>query len=55
MADLALQFTLAHPAVTCPIPGMKNPQQARANAAAADGEFDTEQLAAIAAICAPAA
>ena len=55
MADLALQFTLAHPAVTCPIPGMKNPQQARANAAAADGELATEQLAAIAAICAPAA
>ena len=27
MAELALQFTLAHPAVTCPIPGMKNPEQ----------------------------
>ena len=55
MAELALQFTLAHPAVTCPIPGMKNPRQARANAAAASGQLDGEQLAAIAAICPPAA
>lgn len=54
MVELALQFTLAHPAVTCPIPGMKNPEQARANAAAADGELGPEQLAAIAAICPPA-
>ncbi len=51
MLDMALQFTLAHPAVTCPIPGMKSPEQARANAAAADGELDAEQLDAIAAIC----
>ena len=55
MADLALQFTLAHPAVTCPIPGMKTQAQAAANAAAADGKLDREQLAAIAAICPPAA
>ena len=54
MADAALQFTLAHPAVTCPIPGMKNPEQACANAAAADGELDAEQLAAIAAVSPPA-
>ena len=53
MLDMALQFTLAHPAVTCPIPGMKSPEQARANAVAADGELDAEQLAAIAAICPP--
>ena len=51
MLEMALQFTLANPAVTCPIPGMKSPEQARANAAAADGELDAEQLAAIAAIC----
>ena len=51
MLEMALQFTLAHPAVTCPIPGMKSPEQARANAAAADGELDAEQLEAIAAIC----
>ena len=51
MLEMALQFTLAHPAVTCPIPGMKSPEQARANAAAADGELDAEQLDAIVAIC----
>jgi myo-inositol catabolism protein IolS len=43
MVELALQFTLAHPAVTCPIPGMKNPEQARSNAAAADGRLSPEQ------------
>ena len=53
MLDMALQFTLAHPAVTCPIPGMKSPEQARANALAADGALDAEQLAAIATICPP--
>ena len=53
MLEMALQFTLAHPAVTCPIPGMKSPEQARANAAAADGELDAEQLDAIAAVCPP--
>ena len=51
MLEMALQFTLAHPAVTCPIPGMKTPEQARANAAAAHGELDAEQLDAIAAVC----
>jgi aryl-alcohol dehydrogenase-like predicted oxidoreductase len=44
MVDLALRFVLANPAVTCPIPGMKNPDQARANAAAADGELTPEEL-----------
>ena len=44
MVDIALQFTLAHPAVTCPIPGMKNPGQARRNAAAADGDLSAEDL-----------
>ena len=53
MLDMALQFTLAHPAVTCPIPGMKSPEQASANAGSADGELDAEQIAAIAAICPP--
>ena len=53
MLEMALQFTLAHPAVTCPIPGMKSPEQARTNAAAADGELDAEQLDAIAAVCPP--
>ena len=54
MLEIALQFTLAHPAVTCPIPGMKSPEQARANAAAADDELDPEQIEAIAAIYPPA-
>ena len=53
MLEMALQFTLAHPAVTCPIPGMKSPEQARANTAAADGELEAKQLDAIAAICPP--
>ncbi|OPZ07242.1 MAG: General stress protein 69 [candidate division BRC1 bacterium ADurb.BinA364] len=47
LVQAALQFTLAHPAVTCPIPGMKNPDQARSNAAAADGELTAEELARI--------
>ena len=44
LVDIALQFTLAHPAVTCPIPGMKSPAQARQNAAAADGHLSAEDL-----------
>jgi aryl-alcohol dehydrogenase-like predicted oxidoreductase len=31
LAQLALQFTLAHPAVSTVIPGIKNVAQARAN------------------------
>ena len=44
MVEIALQFTLVNPAVTCPIPGMKSPEQARANAAAADGKLSREEL-----------
>ena len=51
MVDVALQFTLAHPAVTCPIPGMKSPAQARQNAAAADGALGPEDLALIDKVC----
>lgn len=36
MAQFALRYTLMYDAVTCAIPGAKNPQQARDNAAAAD-------------------
>lgn len=36
LAQLALRFTLMFDAVTCAIPGAKTPEQARANAAAAD-------------------
>ena len=44
MAQAALQFVLAHPAVTCPIPGAKNADQAQSNAAAADGALTREEL-----------
>jgi myo-inositol catabolism protein IolS len=43
MAQAALQFVLAHPAVTCAIPGAKNPRQAEENARAADGELTGEE------------
>ena len=36
MAQFALRWILMFDAVTCAIPGAKNPEQARANAAAAD-------------------
>lgn len=54
MVDLALQFTLANPAVTCPIPGMKTPDQARQNAASADGALTAEEMSTINSIFAPA-
>ncbi len=48
LAQLALQFTLAHPAVTTVIPGIKNMKQATANIQAGDfASLDTETLAAI--------
>ena len=53
MVDFALKFTLANPAVTCPIPGMKTPEQAKQNAAAADGELDKATLEKIDTICSP--
>jgi len=37
LAQAALQYCLAHPAVSTVIPGAKTPEQARANAAASDG------------------
>jgi len=39
MAQWALAWCLKHPAVTCVIPGCKNPEQVVANAAAADLEL----------------
>lgn len=54
MVDFALKFTLANPAVTCPIPGMKTPDQAKQNAAAADGKLDQAILKKIDAIFPPA-
>ncbi|MFW6154170.1 MAG: aldo/keto reductase [Planctomycetota bacterium] len=53
MVDFALKFTLAHPAITCPIPGMKRPEQARQNAGGGDGALDAETLKRIDAICPP--
>ena len=53
LVDVALQFVLTHPAVTCPIPGMKSPEQARQNAGAADGELSVEDLALINSVCPP--
>jgi aryl-alcohol dehydrogenase-like predicted oxidoreductase len=53
MVDFALKFTLANPAVTCPIPGMKTPEQAKQNAAAANGELGKATLEKIDTICPP--
>lgn len=44
MAQAALQFVLAHPAVSVAIPGAKSPEQVRANAAAADGALGDDEL-----------
>jgi myo-inositol catabolism protein IolS len=44
MAQAALQFALAHPAVSVAIPGARTPEQARANAAAADSTLDPAEL-----------
>jgi aryl-alcohol dehydrogenase-like predicted oxidoreductase len=43
LAQAALQYCLAHPAVSVVIPGAKTPEQARANAAASDGVLLTPQ------------
>jgi aryl-alcohol dehydrogenase-like predicted oxidoreductase len=45
LAQAALAFVLAHPAVTVAIPGAKSPEQARANAAAADATLAPDELA----------
>lgn len=44
MAQAALQFVLAHPAITVAIPGAKSPEQVRANVAAADGALSEQEL-----------
>jgi myo-inositol catabolism protein IolS len=53
LLDIALQFPLTQPAVTCSIPGMKNAEQARANTAAINGELSHQDLAMISSICPP--
>jgi len=44
MAQAALQFVISHPAVSTAIPGAKDPEQARANAAAGDAVLDPGEL-----------
>ncbi len=44
LAQAALRFVLAHPAVTVAIPGAKSPDQARANAEAGDASLTAEEL-----------
>ena len=53
LLDIALQFPLTQPAVTCSIPGMKNADQARANTASVRSELSHEDLATINGICPP--
>ncbi len=45
MAQAALAWLLTSPAVTCPIPGAKSPEQVRSNAAAADLPLSEEEVA----------
>jgi myo-inositol catabolism protein IolS len=45
LAQAALQYVLANPGVTTPIPGAKNVAQIRSNALAADGELTSRELA----------
>jgi len=45
LAQIALAWVLHNPAVTCAIPGAKNVEQMRANAAAADITLTDEELA----------
>lgn len=47
LAQAALQFVLAHPAVSVTIPGAKSPQQVEENVAAAAGSLAAEELAQI--------
>ena len=44
MAQAALQYVIAHPAVTTAIPGAKSVEQVRANAAAGDAPLASEQV-----------
>lgn len=52
MAQAALQYVLAHPAVTTAIPGAKSPAQVEANAQAADGALTLEELERVRAVLA---
>jgi aryl-alcohol dehydrogenase-like predicted oxidoreductase len=51
MAQFALRWILMHDAVSTVIPGARNPEQARANAAAADlAPLDASEMAHVAAV-----
>lgn len=52
LAQAALQFVLAHPAVTAAIPGAKNLAQIQSNAAAADGDLTPDELSRVQALIA---
>ncbi len=52
LAQAALQWVLAHPAVSCAIPGAKSVAQVTSNAAAADGQLTEDDLARLAALTA---
>jgi aryl-alcohol dehydrogenase-like predicted oxidoreductase len=56
LPQLALQFVLAHPAVTLSIPGAKRPEQVEENVRASDGapSLTPEEMKQIDEICAPA-
>jgi aryl-alcohol dehydrogenase-like predicted oxidoreductase len=47
LVKIALTYVLAHPAVSCAIPSMKYPEQARTNAAAADVKLTNDELVTI--------
>jgi aryl-alcohol dehydrogenase-like predicted oxidoreductase len=44
LAEAALRFVLAHPAVHCAVPGARTVEQLAANVTAADGELTAEEL-----------
>jgi myo-inositol catabolism protein IolS len=50
LAQAALRFVLAHPAVHCVVPGARTVEQLESNAAAADGELTAEELARVRAL-----
>lgn len=50
LAQAAIRFVVAHPAIHCAIPGARTVAQLEANAAAADGDLTTTELARIRAL-----
>jgi aryl-alcohol dehydrogenase-like predicted oxidoreductase len=53
LADLALAFVLAHPAVSCALVGPRTPEQLETALAAADTRLDDDALDRIDALVAP--